>query len=286
MVRVILAILFVCTSWIGISQNANFNIVVGHQIFSNYSTVFDQGNYQFVYAAPFAKTQSEYSEITFNTPVYDQVRIVNIHGVRPQQRNNVTIGGAIRYELKNNFQFDFEMKYAYTNNLVFYSFQNMLINLDEDENYYSTISPDLTDDYITIKNWKNAYALRVNYLFNTKTVSKYFVSLGYNFQFLIGSTYSSYLTQNEETYLSEESTQDINEFYNTRVFQDRLFNELKNDGFNHIASLGIGVSYFGFQTGFDWRFALGESSNSNYYVNQNTFELYLKYKLFSVNTFK
>lgn len=286
MVRVVLSIWFLFISWFGFNQNISFNLSVGHRLFSGYSTVFDQTHYQFLYAAPFAKTKPDYIETTFNTPTYDQVRIVNILGVRPKQRNNFILGGAIRYELKNNFQFDFEMKYTYSNNLIYYSFQNMLINLDQDQNYYSTSSADLADDYITITNWKNSYGARMNYLLNTKTVSKYFISVAYNFQFLIGSTYKSYLTQNEDTYLSEESNQDINEYYNTRVFQDRLFNELKNDGFNHIGTIGIGLNYFGFQTGFDWTFSLGKSTNSDYFLHQNTFELYLKYKLFSINTFK
>lgn len=286
MVRFIyISILTLLLSKISVSQNLSANLVFGYSIHNSYNTIFEDGDFQFIYAAPYAKVSpEEYSSTTFNTPVYDQVRIASIQGLKINQGKNINLGGSFRYDFKNYFQLSLETSYTYNSRKIYYKFQNMLIDLDNNENSYSTSSADIKDNSISINNWKNAYKLRLNYILPTKTITKYYISTAYTYQFLIIANYSSFLTKNENDYLI--GNQDENEFYNTRVFQDKLFSELNNDGFNHIGTLGVGLNRFGLQMGIDWNFTISKSKNSTYFINQNLIFFYLKFKLYNLSLFK
>lgn len=270
-----------------IAQDLSLNLGLGHSAHNSYTSIFDNGDYQFIYAAPYAKEGPEsYLSTTFNTPIYDQVRIASIQGIKINQSKNIEFGISLRYDFKNYFQLSLETNYAYNNKDVYYKFQNMLIDLDNNENYYSTASADIKDNSISINSWINSYKLRLNYIVPTKTITKYYISTAYSYQFLIATNYNSYLTKNEDVFLSENSNLDKNEFYNTRVFQDKLFSELNNDGFNHFGTFGIGLNRFGLQTGIDWNFNISKSKNSTYFTNQHLISIYLKFKLYNLPLFK
>lgn len=269
------------------AQNLSVNLGFGYSIYNSYASTFDNGDYQFIYAAPYAKEGlGELPSFMSNTPVYDQVRIASIQGIKNNQGKNINLGISIRYDFKNYFQLSLEANYAYNNREIYYKFQNMLIDLDNNEYSYSTTSADIQDNSISINNWKNTYKLRLNYILPTKSITKYYVSMAYGYRFLIAANYNSYLTKNEDDYLSATSNLDKNEFYNTRVFQDKLFSELSNDGFNHIGIIGVGLNRFGLQTGIDWSFNISKSKNLTYFNNQNLISIFLKYKLYNLSLFK
>ena len=159
----------------------------------------------------------------------------------------------------------------------------MFINLDEEVNASSTLSADLQDNSILVSQWKNSYKFRINYLLKSKFITKPFLSFGYGYQFNLASTYSSRLKKNKDFYLAENSEQDVNEYYNSRVFQDKLFNLVKNESLNNTLNIGVGLQRFSFQFGIDYELQFNFVNQTELFYRKNSILLYIRYNLLSKN---
>ena len=118
--------------------------------------------------------------------------------------------------------------------------------------------------------------------------------MGYTYQFVFLSSYFSNITENADKYTHiievEENgvTNKIeyteSEYLNTRVFQDRIFQEFKNDQFNNMVSFGLGIQRFNYQFGVDLSLTL--PGKNEYYKNYNQWIIYYNFQLASINLFK
>lgn len=271
----------------GFSQRLNLNLDLGYNIGSKYQTTFSQP-YQFIYAAPFGTNDDYYK------PVYDQVRLANIQGIKSTNRHNYNFGFSFQYDFKNYFQLSLETSYGQFYSEAYYGFQNLLINLNSESTDLQTKrdDPALLDNKITISTWKNAYKLKLNYLLPIKSIRKYYASASYTYQYVFTSRYSSVLKENKSNYITNDTDEDgniinevvENEYLNVAVFQDKIFDEFKNDQFNHLIGFGIGTQYYNSQLGIDFQFSL---PNKNvYYKNYAQILMTYKFKILSLNLFK
>lgn len=245
------------------------------------STVFNDKPFQFLYAAPYYT--SAIDEFDFVSP-YDQVRLVQIYSASPFTRNNFLFDGSLSYQTLNNFRFGIQLSVFNNRDDVYYGFQNMIINDSSNTGNVNTESPELVDDYISIKSWNSTYEVFTSYEFNIKSVFKPNISFGYAYKLKFYSTYTSNLVANQNTYLESEDNETIKEYYNSKVFQDKLYKELANDGINHYLKIGFGVRYFGTHLSFTWMKSIKHSGD--YYLGQNYFNLKLSYDIMSIPLFK
>lgn len=272
------------------AQKLGINLGLSYNIASNYNMTFSEP-YQFLYAAPFG------SNLEYTEPVYEQVRLAKIYGVKT--KNDLfyipNFSFSIDYTLKNNFIFSFETNYGFFKKQVFYSFHNLFIDIspNTDNAYTSKDDPALLDNKITISQWRNAYTLKSKYILPTKTITKFFLSTSYTFQYVINSTYNSILKTRKDSYVTSiyddnseiiGETVNNNEYLNVVVFQDKIFNEYKNDEFNHLIGLGFGLKRFGYEVSMSYQFSL--ANQNQYYKNYNQVMLHLKYSLININLFK
>ena len=282
MVRLIVFIALII-SLNSFGQKTGFGLNIEWVPTSTYHTVFDNTNFQYLFAAPYT-SESLGDNFFEENSIYDQVRIVNINGVRSTP-GQINFGGSFDFTTKNDFQFIAGLDYAYKEYDVFYNFQNMLIDLDDPGiEFLNTDAPGIVDESITVSNWQTLFSFTTNYFLPTKTGIKYFVSAGYASALTFATSYSSYIKQNEDYYLVQDESVQA-EYYNTRIFQDRLFEEVKTDGIANYVKFGAGLKHFGINFGFNYWMSLG-GSNSEYFLRRNQVSFYLRYQLFSIPVFK
>lgn len=282
MVRIFIISLFFFWSGVLVGQRINASFNGGWMAGKTNSTVFDDSPFQFLFAAPYATTSS--SAFDFVSP-YDQVRLVQIYGATPYTRNNFSFGGGLQYQALNNWRFGVQIGAFRDQDDVYYGFQNMVINASESETFTDTQSPELLDEFISISRWMNTYELNGIYEFNIKSIIKPEVTFGYLYKLQIFSTYSSKLVENQDTYLDSEDNDELKEYFNAKVFQYKLYQELSRDGFSHYVKLGIGAKIYSGHLQLEWLRSLGKSSGE-YYRSQNIFNLKFTYDLVSIPLFK
>lgn len=262
-----------CSSW---GQRLNIGINGGWIFSKNTSTIFDSEPFQFLYAAPYSSEAED--QFDYASP-FDQVRLARIYGIQNDNSQSFSFGAGLSYQLKNDVRFSFGMNFMQQKDRVYYGFQNIVINISDEQDLTNTSSPDLIDDYITLESWSTTYQLLGNYDIPLKSRCKPFFSAGYLLKIQVGSNYAT----ESETIQGDSFDPD---YFNTRVFQDKLFNELSSDGFRHYLNLGLGLRYFGLNASLNWSFSLGNSQNDLYYINQNFLGLSLHYDILSIALFK
>lgn len=263
-------------------QRINATISAGWMLGKTNATVFDNTPFQFLYAAPYATpATSSYDQVS----PYDQVRLVEIYGASPFSRKNFSFSGGLQYQALNNWRFGIDISTFRDQDDIYYRFQNMVINGSADQNSIDLYSPELLDDYISIAKWIGMYGIDASYEVKTKSKIKPEILLGYRYKVQLFSTYDSELLANQNTYLNGDNADYVKEYYNTKVFQDKLYQELSSDGFNHYIKLGLGARLYSGHVQFEWLRSLGDSKGE-YYIVQNIFNLKISYDLISIPLFK
>lgn len=279
MVRLILITIgiFLMNNYLS-AQRLNFNFNGGWMVNKSTSTVFEERAYQILYAAPYTTTSGpfEYSGVE-----NDQVRIARVWGVKPYNNTSFSLGGELTYVFKNNWRIGLNTSFYKDADQLFYSFQNMFVNLDPQDASNNTASPDQLNESIIIHRWMNSFGLRGIYELPIPTLAKIYVSLGYQFRYQMFSYYESELTEK-----SAENYEGVflNEYYNISVFQQKLYNDNALTGFNHFIQAGVGMRMYGFAVGFDFNYS-PISSNDNY-TQQYFINFNFNYDIVSFELFK
>jgi len=258
-----------------ISQRLNIGVEFGSFFGTTTKTVFEDEPFYYLYAAP-------YSEVdVFGNPAnnyFEQVRLVRIWGVSPMLDGNISFGGNVNYQSKNRFRLSFALNFHNTTDEVFYSFQNLMINMDENSGFSISETELIQDESIKISKFINTYSLILSYDIYKKSKIKPFLSAGFTERIQLHSSYTSYITE----YIGNK---DENFYQNIKKFQDDLYREMQDDGFSHYASLGFGLRYHSLELEVMWNMTVG-NIQSEYYQKQQYWTLNLSYDIVSIPLFK
>lgn len=278
MVRTVLFIISFLFSFGVHAQRLNFSLNGGWMLSKSTSNVFQERPYQILYAAPYTTTSGSFEYAGVEN---DQVRIARIWGVKPYNNTSVSLGGEWTYVFKNHWRIALGTGFYKDADQIFYSFQNMLVNLDPTASSSNASSPENLNEDITIHRWMNTFGLRGIYELPTPTLLKGYLSLGYQFRYQMFSYYDSELTeQNVEEY----SGVFLNEYYNINVFQERLYRENAAPGFSHFVQAGVGLRRYGFAAELNFNFSpIG--SNDKYH-SQYFFQFNFQYDILNFELFK
>lgn len=260
------------------AQRLNFSFNGGWMLSKSTNTVYDEKAYQILYAAPYSTTSGSFE---FSGVENDQVRIARVWGVKPYNNSSISLGGELTYLFKNNWRIGLNTSFYKDGDQLFYSFQNMFVNLDPQDASSNTDSPELLNESIIIHRWMNSFGLKGIYDLPTPTLAKIYLSFGYQFRYQMFSYYESELTEK-----SAESYEGVflNEYYNISVFQQRLYKNNAITGFNHILQAGFGMRLYGFAMGFDFNYSpisTNDKYNHQYFINFN-----ISYDIISFELFK
>lgn len=264
------------------AQRLNVGISGGWSLNQNVRTTFEEQPYQFLYAAPYYSEPVD--DFDFFGPPYDQVRIAQVYGITQDNSGSFRLGGTVSYLLKNDFRFTADIQIYQMRQRIYYGFQNLVLDIGDEQSSVTTDSPELLDDYIRLNKWQNSITARVTYDIPLKSISKPFVSFGYTNKYQFAANYSSQLIEEESSILADEDN--IPEYYNSRVFQDVLYTEFSNEGFNHYITAGVGYRRFGFNASINLFKSLGNSKYAQYFTNHHFFTIDLAYDILSVPLFK
>ena len=142
------------------SQRLNIGLELGSFFGTSTQTVFETEPFYYLYAAP-------YSELDpLGNPAdnyFQQVRLVRIWGVSPGLNANISFGGNINYQSKNRFRAKFAMNFHNTTDEVYYSSQNLMIDMDENSGFSNSQYALIHDESIQISKFINTYSLILSY---------------------------------------------------------------------------------------------------------------------------
>lgn len=276
--RVIIGFFLLLSCNILSAQRLNFSLDGGWIISKSTASIYENDPYQILYAAPYS-TVSEPFE--FSGIENDQVRIARIWGAENDQSGAISLGGRWTYIFKNNFRIGLGVNFYKGKDRLHYSFQNMIVNLDQQEYESVMNSPGQLGEYIDIHRWYNAYDIKLEYDLPIPIISKPFISIGYQYRFQMFSYYDSELTEKDA---SSYDGVELNEYYNITVFQDRIYRENATTGHNHFFNLGVGIRRYGFNA--ELSFNYSPMSTSDYFLEQWFMRLSMQYDLFSIKLFK
>jgi len=272
MVKKIFILLFVLIALLLKAQRINLGLDLGTFTMANTKTVFEEKPYYYLYAAPFSETDcsEEYIET-------GQIRLVRIWGISPDLYLPVKLGINVNYKSKNNFRVKIGFNIYNTNENIYYSFQPLMINM-EDNFVYNNTEYNTIDNAIIVSRYINTYSLILTYDIPIKFIIKPFVLAGFTERVQLFSAFSSKTL--EYKYFDCD-----NYVRNIANFEENLYERVKYDGFSHYANIGFGFTLYSISLSASWNTTIGKA-NSDYYISQNFITINLSYDLVSIPLFK
>ena len=263
------------------AQRLNVGISAGWNLNQRVSTVFEDEPFQFLYAAPYYSEPVD--EFDFGSP-YDQVRLARVYGVSQDNNACFRFGAGVTYQFKNDLRLNLNYQFFQLRQKIYYGFHNLLLDISDDQNNISSSSPELMDDHISVSKFNSSFSALVIYDIPLKSSIKPFLQAGYTYKLQMFANYTSNLIKDESSILADEDL--VSDYYNSRVFQDKLFTEFSNEGFNNYMTIGIGVRRFGLSMAVNWNMALGESKYADYFKNHHFLTLDLQFDVLSIPLFR
>lgn len=280
MVKKIFTILSLFLITFGQAQRLNIGLDIETFFAANAKTVFEEEPFYFLYAAPYSPVSS--SSI-YKSP-FEQVRLARIDGTNFHKSPVFNYKGVVTYQSKNAFRASFAFGFGSYSEKVFYSFQNLVLNDNQNNNTYiftNVDTPELLDNYISINRFLNTYELALTYDLTNNYKIKPFLLLGFKESIQIYSNYNSKIKSLD---INELSDNNVSGYYNNDKFQYDLYRLLSDNGLNHYYTIGIGGRLYSFEAILKFSSSISENSKE-FYTNQQIWSIEIKQDLISIPLF-
>ncbi len=264
------------------AQRINVGVSAGMLANAGTTTSVDEEPFYFLYYAPYSAQQDDQGYL-LNPVLFNQVRLAKINGIRSNLNGTFKIGGSISYASKNGFKASFELGMYTARDLVYYSFQEMVVNSNDSIlylGYNNTL--DLLDERIAVSRFVNSYSLSFLKEIKTKSSVNPFIMVGFTERVQLYASYNSQVKQKDP---AEYSNEELAQYINVSNFQENLYKEMFNDGFNHYLNLGFGVNIYSLKLELNRHQSIG-GNRTDYFIGQKFWEVKMSYDLISIPVFK